>query len=164
MSKKIKQKYINQGMDIGYDSGRKSGLVEGEEIGLKKGFNKGLVFAQEYYEGKAHDEHIKQEVNEVESKPTNLEIFRSLEETLAWCSTVYDIADSDYFRVYLFENITIETIENMINYLNYLSMDEGIINTYPMTSEFLPEIIMSLHEVIDHKLILTEAEKVLKSL
>ena len=128
-----------------------------------------MIFAQEYYEGKSHDEYIKQEVDKVEEKVkqskelSNTEKFEELESFMIWISNIYDIVDSNFFISYLFKDTTIDYLEGMIKYLDYLSINEDIQYMYPETVECIPEIIMSLHEVIENKKLLEQAERVISN-
>jgi hypothetical protein len=159
MFKKIKQKYINQGIDIGYDSGRKSGLAEGEQIGIQKGFNSGLVFAQEYYEGKAHDEHIKQEVDKVESESKTV---KPTEARNTLLSLFPEILDTKYFKTYLFSATPTKDIKTMVDYIDYLEHKVEIKIQYPNTYPHLSEIKKAIDSVYQNRLIIDEAEKVIK--
>ena len=122
------------------------------------GYDEALKFAVEYYETPTPSP-VKQEKT-IHKNQTSINAFRNLDDFLTWCKCIWEVCDSDFFRSYLFENTNIKEVEDIILYLNYLYEDDRIRTIYPTTYNYIPELIISLHEVRDNKLMLESVNKI----
>jgi hypothetical protein len=145
---KWKQKYIDQGKEIGYT----------EAIRYFEDFINTLN--QEYkkstWQEKVRDESKQTQV----TSETNIN--RAIEDVMTWLNPLTEIINTKYFKTVFFDSVKSEWIKGVLDYIDFFEHTYEIKLQYSKTYPYLPELKNAFTEAYQNKLLVEEAEKVLK--
>lgn len=154
------------GYDVGFEKGEKQGLATGTKQTnvvvdlfnqLVNNMEKELTELRLLVANKESKSNTKQEFNNKITKSEK----ELIEEHIFYFGLYSEIADSNFFNHFLYQQSTSESIKELITYIDYLEHSIEVKNTYPKTYKELPKLRMAYEKLYENKLVTEEAEKLL---